>query len=261
MPSPIEFAHLQIPLKKIIKATNNFDDENLIGQGGFGRVYKGNLLQSGQSINIVARRLHHDYGQGDIEFWTEIMMLASLKHENVVSIVGFCDENDEKIIINKYEAKGSLDKYISSANLTWIQRLQICVDVARVLKYIHYDDGHDFSVIHRNIKSSKILLDDNWKPKLYGFQTSLKSTKVRRHRILLAEVIGTIGYVDPMYEKTGFVTHKSDVYSLGVVLFEVMCGRRAFGEAVEKDLSESILPSKDHKSSGARIITDVIKKW
>ncbi|GKE29949.1 kinase-like domain-containing protein [Tanacetum coccineum] len=211
MPSPIEFAHLQIPLKKIVKATNNFDDENLIGQGGFGRVYKGNLLQSGQSINIVARRLHHDYGQGDIEFWTEIMMLASLKHENVVSIVGFCDENDEKIIINKYEAKGSLDKYISSANLTWIQRLQICVDVARVLKYIHYDDGHDFSLIHRNIKSSKILLDDNWKPKLYGFQTSLKNTKARRHRILLAEVIGTIGYVDLMYEKTGFVTHKSCV--------------------------------------------------
>ncbi|GKE01170.1 kinase RLK-Pelle-CrRLK1L-1 family protein [Tanacetum coccineum] len=261
MPSPIEFAHLQIPLNEVVKATNKFANENLIGQGGFGKVYRGTLSWMGQSIDVAARKLHHDYGQGDIEFWTEIMMLASLNSENVVSIVGFCDENDEKIIVNKYEAKRSLDKYIKSPTLTWMQRLQISVDVAHALRYIHYDDGHDFSVIHRNIKSSKILLDDNWKPKLCGFQTSLKSTKARRDRIFLAEVIGTIGYVDPMYEKTGFVTHKSDVYSLGVVLFEVMCGRRAFGECVDKDLSESTLPSKDHKSSRATIITDAIKKW
>ncbi|GKB22114.1 kinase RLK-Pelle-CrRLK1L-1 family protein [Tanacetum coccineum] len=191
MTLPVEFAHLKIPLEEIVKATKSFANENLIGQGGFGKVYKGTLSRSGESIHIVARRLHHDYGQGDIEFWTEIMMLASLKNENVVSIVRFCDEKDEKIIVNKYEAKGSLDKYLSGPTLTWMQRLKICVDVAHALKCIH--DGRDFSIIHRNIKSSKILLDDNWKPMLSGFEVSIKNTRARRHRLLLAEVIGTIG--------------------------------------------------------------------
>ncbi|GKB91794.1 kinase-like domain-containing protein [Tanacetum coccineum] len=227
MPPRRQIAHLQIQLKDILDATNNFDDEKLIGEGGFVRVYKGILLQSGKSI--AARRFHRHYAQGGVEFWKEIKMLHNLKHENVVEIIGFCDENDEKIIINEYEANGSLDKYLSDPTLTWMQRLQICVDVARALKYIHYHDLSDLSVVHRNIKSSKILLNKNWKPKLYGFEISLNHAKARRHRALFAkDDIGTIGYVDPMYKKTGFVSHKSDVYSLGVVLFEVLCGRRAF---------------------------------
>nr|GEU35213.1 kinase-like domain-containing protein [Tanacetum cinerariifolium] len=227
MPPPRQIAHLQIQLKDVLDATNNFDDEKLIGEGGFVRVYKGILLQSGKSI--AARRFHRHYAQGGVEFWKEIMMLHNLKHKNVVKIIGFCDEDDEKIIINKYEANGSLDQYLSNPSITWMQRLQICVDVAHALKYIHYHDQRDLSVVHRNIKSSKILLNKNWKPKLYGFEISLNHAKGRRHLALFAkEDIGTIGYVDPMYKKTGLVSHKSDVYSLGVVLFEVLCGRRAF---------------------------------
>ncbi|PWA44709.1 serine/threonine-protein kinase, active site protein [Artemisia annua] len=230
MALPRELAHLRIQLKDILDGTDNFDDANLIGEGGFVRVYKGTLSQSKKTIDIAARRFHPHYVQGEVhaEFWKEIMMLHNLKHKNVVKIIGFCDENDEKIIINKYVAKGSLDKYLSDPTLTWMQRLQICVDVAHALKYIHYHDQRDFSVVHRNIKSSKILLNENWEPELYGFEISLKHAKARRHRALLAEDIGTIGYVDPTYKKIGFVTHKSDVYSLGVVLFEVLCGRRAF---------------------------------
>ncbi|GJS73546.1 kinase-like domain-containing protein [Tanacetum coccineum] len=228
MPSPKELAHLHIPLKQILKATNNFSDENLIREGGFGEVYKGTIFLYGRQINIVARRLHHRYGQGKIEFWKEIMMLVSLKHKNLVSIVGFCDEEDEKIIINKIEAHESLDKYLSDPDLTWIQRLEICVGVARALSYIHYDAKRDFSVIHRNIKSSKILLDKDWKPKLSGFELSMRNTRARRNRLLLTQLSGTLGYVDPVYENTKSVTPKSDVYSFGVVLFEVLCGRRAF---------------------------------
>nr|GEV28949.1 receptor-like protein kinase HERK 1 [Tanacetum cinerariifolium] len=218
----------KISLKKIVEATNNF--ENLIGKGGFGKVYKGNLLWTGKRIDIAARRLHSDYGQGDLEFWNEISMLAlsGLKHDNLVYFVGYCDEDGQKIIVTKYEAKQSLDVHLKDSNLTWTQRLQICVGIAHALSYIHYDQGHDLSVIHRNIKSSKVLLDEKWEPKLSGFGISLKNSKARRHRYLLAEVIGTIGYVDPTYEKTGFVTHKSDVFSFGVLLFEVLCGRRAF---------------------------------
>ncbi|XP_071719550.1 uncharacterized protein [Rutidosis leptorrhynchoides] len=228
MSSPQEFVRFKIPLKDVLKATNNFADENIIGQGGFGKVYKGSLLWSGQQTVIAARRLHYDYGQGDFEFWQEISMLSDLKHENLVCFLGYCDEKREKIIINKHENLESLEKHLKDSNLTWTQRLHICVGVASAMNYIHFDVGRDYSVIHRNIKSSKILLDDNWKPKLSGFEHALRNTNHRRHRLLLAETIGTIGYADPTYEKTGFVNHKSDVYSLGVVLFEILCGRRAF---------------------------------
>ncbi|KAL7618475.1 hypothetical protein Lser_V15G01734 [Lactuca serriola] len=223
-----QFIHLQIPLEEIQSATNSFSDENLIRRGGFGKVYKGQLLRDGQHIDIVARRLDPAYRQGKKEFLMEITLLSVLKHDNLVSIIGYCDEKGEKIIINKHETHGSLDKYLKDPSLTWMRRLELCLGVARALSYIHYDKGRDFSVIHRNIKSSKILLDDNWKPKLSGFELSMKNTTARRHRLLLDRLSGTIGYIDPKYEKTGRLTHKSDVYSFGVVLFEVLCGRRAF---------------------------------
>ncbi|XP_071692439.1 uncharacterized protein [Rutidosis leptorrhynchoides] len=251
MPLPIEYAHFQIPLKKIVKATNNFADENLIGQGGFGKVYQGKLYWFGEMMYIAARRLHYEYGQGDTEFWTEIFMLDSLKHENLVSIIGFCHEDDEKIIVNKLEAHKSLDRYLSGPDLTWMQRLEICVGVAHALRYmIHYDVTHHFSVIHRNIKSSKILLDENWKPKLSGFEISMKNNRAGRNRLLLAEINGTIGYVDPTYKRTGFVTHKSDIYSFGVVLFEVLCGRRAF------ILDEQELGGSPHRSANQVFYND-----
>lgn len=131
-------------------------------------------------------------------------MLSTLNHENLVSVIGFCDEDHEQIIIYRHKSHGSLDEYLSEPrNLTWMQRLQICVGVARALSYIHYDKGPDFSVIHRNIESSKILLEDNWKPKLFGFQLSMKNTATRRQRLLLDDLKGTVGYIDPRYEKTG----------------------------------------------------------
>lgn len=131
-------------------------------------------------------------------------MLSTLNHENLVSVIGFCDEDHEQIIIYRHKSHGSLDEYLSEPrNLTWMQRLQICVGVARALSYIHYDKGPDFSVIHRNIKSSKILLEDNWNPKLFGFQLSMKNKATRRHRLLLDDLKGTVGYIDPRYEKTG----------------------------------------------------------
>ncbi|KAJ0811020.1 putative protein kinase RLK-Pelle-CR4L family [Helianthus annuus] len=222
------FAEYKRPLEEIVKATNHFSEENLIREGGFGKIYKGNLVLPEKTTEIVARRLHYDYGQDDFQFWNEISMLVSLKHDSLVTFIGFCDEEGEKIIINAHEVNESLDKHLSNLDLTWLQRLKICVDVARALSYIHCDDGRESSVIHRNIKSSKILLDEKWKPKLSGFELSKATTKARKHRLSLAERSGTIGYVDPTYEKTGFVSHKSDVYSFGVVLFEVLCGRRAF---------------------------------
>ncbi|MFS7917970.1 putative protein kinase RLK-Pelle-CrRLK1L-1 family [Helianthus anomalus] len=224
-----KFDHLKIPLVDIRTATNNFAEENVIGKGRFGRIYKGQPLKSRESIDIVARRLNVDmYGQGIKQFEKEITVLSSLKHRNLVSIIGFCDENDEKIIIYKYEAKGSLDQYLSDpSTLTWTQRLQICLGIARALSYIHSYDGRNFSVIHRNIKSSKILLGDNWEPKLSGFGLSTLQPAAQRNGLLLVDVCGTPGYVDPAYLCSESVTHRSDVYAFGVVLFEVLCGRKA----------------------------------
>ncbi|XP_076895128.1 receptor like protein kinase S.2-like [Bidens hawaiensis] len=236
-----EFGHLKLPLIDIRVATNNFSDENLIGRGGFGKIYKGQLLISGKLIDIVARRLNRKYGQGDKEFKTEIMMLASLKHPNLVSIVGFCDEDEEKIVINKFEANGSLDRYLNDpVKLTWTQRLHICLDIALALSYVHYDTQRSFSVIHRNIKSSKILLGGKWEAKLSGFGISTMQPAGQRHDIVLDNVTGTFGYVDPSYISSGGVTYKSDVYSFGVVLFEVLTGRKAYirDNGKEKSLAQ-----------------------
>nr|XP_043612064.1 receptor-like protein kinase HERK 1 [Erigeron canadensis] len=226
------FTHLKIPLEEIVKATNNFDDVYVIGGGGFGKVYRGQLLVSGKMVNIAARRFDGNHRrQGDVEFWTEITMLSSLKHENIVSLVGFCDENGEKIIINKDEAtRGSLSMYLSDpTTLTWIQRLKICVGVARALRCIHNGEGgRSDSVIHRNINSSTVLLDAEFEAKLSGFEYSIKQSVNRMGRVVLSEAVGTKGYMDPSILKTGGVSHKSDIFSFGVVLCEVLCGRKAF---------------------------------
>ncbi|MFS8008224.1 putative protein kinase RLK-Pelle-CrRLK1L-1 family [Helianthus anomalus] len=223
-----KFAHLQIPLEDVVKATNNFHDDNIIGHGGFGPAYKGQLQRSGKLIKIAARRLDRKHGEGDIEFWTEISALSDLKHKNLVSLIGFCNEKGEKIIITTYEVNGSLQEHLNSPNLTWTQRLRISVGVAHALSYLCYDEGRSYGVIHRNVNSSTILLDENWEVKLSGFEISIKQALNRMDQVILSEPIGTIGYMDPEIEKTKGVTHKSDIYSFGVVLFELLCGRRAY---------------------------------
>ncbi|KAM0065341.1 putative protein kinase RLK-Pelle-CrRLK1L-1 family [Helianthus debilis subsp. tardiflorus] len=238
-----KFAHLQIPLEDVIEATNNFHDDNIIGRGGFGLAYKGELKRSGNLIKIAALRLYRKKGEGDVEFWTQITMLSDLKHTNIVSIIGFCNEKDEKIIITTYAAKGSLKEHLNRPDLTWMQRLKICVGVARALSYLHYDVEHGYAIIHRNINSSTILLDENHEAKLSGFKVYLKQPVNRMDRVILSEPIGTVGYMDPEIEKTKGVTHKSDVYSFGVVLFEILCGRKAF---IPKDDNRLLAPLAIH---------------
>ncbi|KAJ0736229.1 putative protein kinase RLK-Pelle-CrRLK1L-1 family [Helianthus annuus] len=223
-----KFAHLQIPLEDVLNATNNFHDDNIIGRGGFGPAYKGQLQRSGKLIKIAARRLDRTHGEGHVEFWTEISALSDLKHTNLVSIIGFCNEKDEKIIITTYAANGSLQEHLNNPNLTWTQRLRISVGVARALSYLHYDERRGYGVIHRNVNSSTILLDENWEAKLSGFEISIKQAVNRMDQITLSEPIGTIGYMDPEIGKTKGVTCKSDIYAFGVVLFEILCGRRAY---------------------------------
>ncbi|KAM0054066.1 putative protein kinase RLK-Pelle-CrRLK1L-1 family [Helianthus debilis subsp. tardiflorus] len=223
-----KFAHLRIPLEDVVKATNNFHRDNIIGRGGLGHVYKGQLQRTGELIKISALRLDRKRGGGDVEFWTEVSMLSELKHTNIVSIIGFCEEKDEKIIVTKRVARGSLQGHLNRPNLTWTKRLKICVGVARALSYLHYDKRRGYGVIHLNINSSTILLDENLEAKLSGFKVSCRQSLNRMDRVILSEPIGTEGYMDPEIEKSKGVTYKTDIYSFGVVLFEILCGRKAF---------------------------------
>ncbi|PWA35454.1 protein kinase-like domain, Phloem protein 2-like protein [Artemisia annua] len=204
-----DLSHFKLNFQDIESATNNFDVENIIEKVKLGTIYKGCLEQF---IDIVVKRFYSNCIEDESKrFWTEVLMLSSLRHKNLVSLIGFYESKDNKIIIYKKEANRSLNEYLSDQTLTWMQRLKICVGVANALSYLHYDPGRDFSVIHCNIMSSNILLDDNWKPKLSGFELSLKNTVARRHRLLLTRDVVKNVYMDPKYKKTGGVTHTSQM--------------------------------------------------
>ncbi|KAL8258309.1 hypothetical protein R6Q59_030350 [Mikania micrantha] len=212
---------LQIPLQELSDATNEFSEENLVGKGGFGNVYKGETIKHGK---IAIKMLNPRHGQGDHEFRTEISLLSLYKHENIASLIGYCNEDQKKILVYRYEGNGSLDKHLSNVDLTWVQRLQICLDAARGLQYLHDDVGAEHRILHRDVKSSNILLDENWKAKISDFGLC-KVGPENEHSFLISNACGTPGYIDPDYLNAGYLTQRSDVYSFGVVLFEVLCGR------------------------------------
>ncbi|GKB23525.1 kinase-like domain, phloem protein 2-like protein, partial [Tanacetum coccineum] len=226
-----EFSHLKVPLEDILSVTNNFAQENCFGEDDFGIYYKGQLLWSGELIDISVRRFNKEKNDREQLFWMEISMLSTLKHKNLVSLVGFCDENDEKIIIIRREMRGSLRKYLSDPMLlTWVRRLKICVRLAHALSYIHYDEPRDFSVIYRKLWSGTVVLNDNWEPKLCDFEFSMKIKASQRHNSFHTRVVQVNGYGDPTYIETQSVNHKSDMYSFGIVMFELLCGRESISE-------------------------------
>ncbi|KAJ9568537.1 hypothetical protein OSB04_004503 [Centaurea solstitialis] len=223
--NPIQMgtSHLKISLKDILLATHGFAEANIIARSGFGKVYRG---QSAQHGLVAIKKLDRMHGQGDREFTMEIALLSICEHENIVSLVGFCDENGEKILVYRYERNGSLDRHLRSKDLTWMHRLRICLGAAFGLKYLHDDIGPHHRVIHRDIKSANILLDENWKPKISDFGLSKIALANVPLSALVSNPCGTLGYVDPQYVEHSTLTQKSDVYSFGVVLFEVLFGRK-----------------------------------
>lgn len=203
--------------KDLLKATYNFT--TLIGQGAFGPVYKAQM-PTGETVAVKV--LATDSKQGEKEFQTEVMLLGRLHHRNLVNLVGYCAERGQHILIYVYMSKGSLASHLYSENhdrLSWDLRLNIALDVARGLEYLH--DGAVPPVIHRDIKSSNILLDQSMRARVADFGLS-REEMVDRHA---ANVRGTFGYLDPEYISTRAFTKKSDVYSFGVLLFELIAGR------------------------------------
>ncbi|GJZ44785.1 kinase-like domain, phloem protein 2-like protein [Tanacetum coccineum] len=211
-------------MNDIVSATNNFDDAKLIGRGGFGKVYKGKLSLPEGQITVAFKRLYRHMGQGNREFWKEIMTLSKYKHENLVSLMHFCRDGSERILVYEYASRGSLDCYLSDASVTWTQRLKICLGAARGLSFLHDPTDTFQRVIHRDIKSANILLDDNWIAKVSDFGLSTASPANQSQTYLISNAAGTLGYCDPLYIKMGLLSKESDIYSFGVVLFEVLCG-------------------------------------
>ncbi|GKC60490.1 kinase-like domain, phloem protein 2-like protein [Tanacetum coccineum] len=219
------FEHLEIQLEEIKTATNNFDDSKVIGTGGFGKVYKGELTLPKGKRMVAFKRLDRKHGQGDPEFFKEIRMLSYYKHNNLISLLGFCKKGDEMIFIYQHASHGNLDRFLNKATLTWMQRLKICLDAAKGLSFLHDPNGTQQRVLHCDIKSANILLDESLNAKVADFGLSKISPANQQYTLLVTNPVGTPGYCDPLYMDTYQLTKESDVYSFGVVLFEVLCGR------------------------------------
>ncbi|MBA0633926.1 hypothetical protein Godav_025421 [Gossypium davidsonii] len=219
-------AHI-FTFRELVVATDNFNPDCLIGEGGFGRVYKGYIENLDQIVAV--KRLDRNGTQGSREFFSEVLMLSLVNHQNLVNLIGYCADGDQRILVYEYMANGSLEHHLldlppGKEPLDWNTRMKVAEGAAKGLEYLH--DFADPSIIYRDFKASNILLDENFNPKLSDFGLAkLGPTEGKDH--VSTRVMGTYGYCAPEYAMTGQLTTKSDVYSFGVVFLELISGRRA----------------------------------
>ncbi|KAK7308139.1 hypothetical protein VNO77_41736 [Canavalia gladiata] len=215
---------LQFDFGTIEAATNKFSADNKLGEGGFGEVYKGSL-PSGEQIAV--KRLSKGSGQGGEEFKNEVVVVAKLQHRNLVRLLGFCLQEQEKILIYEYVPNKSLDYILfdpeKQRELNWAARYKIIGGIARGIQYLHEDSR--LRIIHRDLKASNILLDGDMNPKISDFGMA-RIVKVDQTQGNTSRIVGTYGYMAPEYAMHGEFSVKSDVYSFGVLLMEILSGKK-----------------------------------
>jgi serine/threonine protein kinase len=213
--------------RELAAATKNFRPECLLGEGGFGRVYRGRLESTGQAVAV--KQLDRNGVQGNREFLVEVLMLSLLHHDNLVNLIGYCADGDQRLLVYEYMPLGSLEDHLhdlppDKEPLDWKTRMKIAAGAAKGLEYLH--DKANPPVIYRDLKCSNILLDEGYHSKLSDFGLA-KLGPVGDKTHVSTRVMGTYGYCAPEYAMTGQLTIKSDVYSFGVVLLELITGRKA----------------------------------
>ncbi|XP_058779676.1 G-type lectin S-receptor-like serine/threonine-protein kinase CES101 isoform X2 [Vicia villosa] len=208
----------------ILEATMDFSPENKLGQGGYGPVYEG-ILATGQKVAV--KRLSKTSGQGIIEFKNELVLICELQHTNLVQLLGCCIHEEERILIYEYMPNKSLDFYLFDSTkrklLDWKKRFNIIEGISQALLYLHKYSR--LKIIHRDLKASNILLDENMNPKISDFGMARMFTQ-QESTVNTNRIVGTYGYMSPEYAMEGICSTKSDVYSFGVLLLEIVCGRK-----------------------------------
>ncbi|KAJ4824175.1 putative serine/threonine-protein kinase pbl3 [Turnera subulata] len=260
LPSPnlkaFTFSELQF-------ATRNFCPDNLIGEGGFGNVYKGwinehtlTAARPGTGMMIAVKKLRAEGLQGHKEWLSEVNCLGQLHHPNLVKLIGYCLDGKSRLLVYEHLAKGSLEKHLFKKGpkpLSWTTRIKVAIGAARGLSFLHNSERQ---IIYRDFKASNILIDSEFNAKLSDFGLAKAGpTGDRTH--VSTQVIGTQGYAAPEYIATGRLTSRCDVYSFGVVLLELLTGRRALDKTksgVEQNLVEWAKPHLADKRRLFRIM-------
>ncbi|CAN6467011.1 unnamed protein product [Victoria cruziana] len=256
-PSPLsglpEFSHLGwghwFTLRDLELATNRFSKDNVLGEGGYGVVYRGQLINGAP---VAVKKLLNNLGQAEKEFRVEVEAIGHVRHKNLVRLLGYCVEGIHRMLVYEYVNNGNLEQWLHGAMrqrgfLTWEARMKVILGTAKALAYLH--EAIEPKVVHRDIKSSNILIDEEFNAKVSDFGLAKLLGAGKSH--ITTRVMGTFGYVAPEYANTGLLNEKSDIYSFGVVLLEAITGRDPvdYGRPANEVLLSCLFPSNFHPAA------------
>ncbi|XP_028767764.1 cysteine-rich receptor-like protein kinase 25 [Neltuma alba] len=255
--TPLE--SLQFSFATIEAATNNFSQLNKIGKGGFGEVYKGVLPDKRE---IAVKKLSSKSKQGVVEFKNEISLIANLQHRNLVALIGFCLEEDEKMLIYEYVPNKSLDYFLFDTNpkrriLNWSERYKIIGDIARGVLYLH--EYSRLKVIHRDLKPSNVLLDDNMNPKISDFGLA-RIVATNQNQEITNRIVGTYGYMSPEYAMYGRFSEKLDIYSFGVIILQIISAKRIARSPISKIFEDLLSQVRWRNHTPLEIMESTLKE-